>query len=232
MAAETSGRGLGNPLRWDALRRSGFPTLSENSGPTAPSRRYLLEFLPHPAALFDCAAAAMLVDANTLFQDAFKGRQPILTLADFESLFESPPGLTHLLNGPETREARLRKPEQTRIVRDGRGRCFLLSYRFVRGPVVQDGLLLMTHEVTAMLEQLAPPANTSPHDRGERSLLAALTGREREVLNLIVEGKLNKTIADILGISIKTVELHRSRVMRKMGARNAAELVRLTLNAA
>jgi two-component system response regulator FixJ len=59
--------------------------------------------------------------------------------------------------------------------------------------------------------------------------LARLTGRERQVLDLVVQGKLNKTIADILGISIKTVELHRSNMMQKMGARSIAELMRRVL---
>lgn len=55
--------------------------------------------------------------------------------------------------------------------------------------------------------------------------LADLTQREREVLDLIIAGKLNKQIADLLGISIKTVEVHRARVMEKMGASSLAELV-------
>ena len=59
--------------------------------------------------------------------------------------------------------------------------------------------------------------------------LESLTQREREVLNLIVAGKLNKQIADDLSISIKTVEVHRSRVMEKMGANSVAELVQLVL---
>lgn len=57
----------------------------------------------------------------------------------------------------------------------------------------------------------------------------SLTQRENEVLALVVGGKLNKQIADELGISIKTVEVHRSRVMQKMGANSVAELVQLTL---
>ena len=61
--------------------------------------------------------------------------------------------------------------------------------------------------------------------------LDSLTQREREVLGLIVGGKLNKQIADDLGISIKTVEVHRSRVMYKMGAESVAELVQLVLKA-
>jgi len=56
-----------------------------------------------------------------------------------------------------------------------------------------------------------------------------LTQREREVLDLIILGKLNKQIADVLGISIKTVEVHRARVMEKMGAHSLAELVQHVL---
>ncbi|MCB1939510.1 MAG: response regulator transcription factor [Rhodocyclaceae bacterium] len=55
--------------------------------------------------------------------------------------------------------------------------------------------------------------------------LEHLTQREMEVLELIIAGRLNKQIADDLGISIKTVEVHRARVMEKMEARSLAELV-------
>ncbi len=55
--------------------------------------------------------------------------------------------------------------------------------------------------------------------------LGLLTAREREVLDLIVAGRLNKQIADDLDISIKTVEVHRARVMEKMAAGSLAELV-------
>ena len=59
-----------------------------------------------------------------------------------------------------------------------------------------------------------------------RQRLELLTQREREVLNLVVAGKLNKQIADTLAISMKTVEAHRARVMDKMGVESLADLVR------
>ncbi|MEP7084041.1 MAG: response regulator [Betaproteobacteria bacterium] len=59
--------------------------------------------------------------------------------------------------------------------------------------------------------------------------LASLTPREREVMERIVIGRLSKTIADELGISIKTVEFHRANIMQKIGVRSVAELVQLTL---
>ncbi|MBU6272108.1 MAG: response regulator [Betaproteobacteria bacterium] len=65
-----------------------------------------------------------------------------------------------------------------------------------------------------------------PAAQAHRARLASLTPRERQVLDLVIAGLLNKTIGDRLGISIKTVELHRSRVMQKMGARSFAELMR------
>lgn len=54
--------------------------------------------------------------------------------------------------------------------------------------------------------------------------LRQLTEREREVMALILEGKLNKQIAEALDISIKTVEVHRARVLDKMGVKSAVEL--------
>lgn len=60
-------------------------------------------------------------------------------------------------------------------------------------------------------------------------LLAKLSPRERQVLDLVVASKPNKVIADILGISIKTVELHRSNMMNKLGVRSLPELMKVAL---
>jgi len=60
--------------------------------------------------------------------------------------------------------------------------------------------------------------------------LEKLTQREREVMQLVVTGKLNKQIADSLDISMKTVEAHRARVMEKMGVRTLAELVKAVMS--
>lgn len=56
---------------------------------------------------------------------------------------------------------------------------------------------------------------------------ATLSPREMEVLQLILEGQLNKQIADRLSISMRTVEVHRARVLQKMGARGTVELAQL-----
>ena len=59
--------------------------------------------------------------------------------------------------------------------------------------------------------------------------LATLTQREREVLALVVAGKMHREIAEGLDISIKTVEAHRARIMEKLGVGSVAELVQVTL---
>ena len=57
----------------------------------------------------------------------------------------------------------------------------------------------------------------------------ALTPREREVMALVVDGKANKVVAIDLGLSERTVEIHRANVMEKMGARSVAHLVKMQL---
>jgi FixJ family two-component response regulator len=61
-----------------------------------------------------------------------------------------------------------------------------------------------------------------------RARLSTLTPREREVLDYVVAGKLNKQIAGDIGTVEQTVKVHRARVMQKMRVRSVAELVRLT----
>jgi DNA-binding NarL/FixJ family response regulator len=67
--------------------------------------------------------------------------------------------------------------------------------------------------------------------RGERVRTSALTPREDEVLKLIAEGSSSKEIADILTISIKTVERHRANILQKLGMRDRTELTRYAIRA-
>jgi FixJ family two-component response regulator len=62
-----------------------------------------------------------------------------------------------------------------------------------------------------------------------RARFDSLTPREREVLELVTQGKANKVMAGDLGVSQRTVEIHRARVMEKMEARSLAELVRMMM---
>jgi two-component system response regulator FixJ len=61
---------------------------------------------------------------------------------------------------------------------------------------------------------------------GIKKRLGSLTPRERQVMDLVVAGKANKNIARDLGVSQRTVEIHRARVMEKMGVRSVSMLVR------
>jgi RNA polymerase sigma factor (sigma-70 family) len=63
-----------------------------------------------------------------------------------------------------------------------------------------------------------------------KSHLESLTPREREVLDLMTQGKQNKVVGQELGVSPRTIEIHRARVMEKMGAHSVAELVRMMLD--
>ena len=62
-----------------------------------------------------------------------------------------------------------------------------------------------------------------------RARVASLTPREREVLDLLAAGKANKTMAQDLGLSPRTVEIHRTHVMEKMAAKSVAQLVRMVM---
>ncbi|MFZ7095278.1 response regulator transcription factor [Luteimonas dalianensis] len=76
-------------------------------------------------------------------------------------------------------------------------------------------------------------ALANARNRGDGAINSAalerLSPRERQVLDLVVASKPNKIIADILGISIKTVELHRSNMMNKLGVRSLPELMKVAL---
>ena len=86
----------------------------------------------------------------------------------------------------------------------------------------------------ALLAAVAQALSKSAHDHAVQCeidsinhRLGALTPREHEVLGLVVTGMLNKTIADTLGTTEKTIKVHRGRVMEKMGVRSLAELVHI-----
>lgn len=88
----------------------------------------------------------------------------------------------------------------------------------------------MVNVVRAVLEVLR--RSSPPHDGRRFSYehgVSRLTPRERQVLQLISSGQSNKEAGRALGISPRTVEVHRSRLMEKLGVRNTAELMRIVL---
>lgn len=99
---------------------------------------------------------------------------------------------------------------------------------FLEKPV-DDKLLLERIHTALRLDQQKRRRAHQLRDLRER--LATLTAREREVKDHVVAGKPNKQIAQELGIAEKTVEVHRKRVMHKLGVHSAVELVRLIIEA-
>jgi two-component system response regulator DctR len=98
------------------------------------------------------------------------------------------------------------------------------AFDFVEKPFSDNALV-------DRIEQALEASRGSLEGQRERDkvahALAELTEREREVMRLVIDGKPNKLVADALGISVRTVEVHRARVFDKMKVRSAVELANL-----
>ena len=110
-------------------------------------------------------------------------------------------------------------PIAVQAMRDG-------AFDFLQKPFDEERLL---ESLDAALAADAAMQEEHVMDAEAARLYDSLTEREREVLDLVVTGKPNKVIAFDLGVSQRTVEIHRSRVMKKMRARSLADLVKLHL---
>jgi len=77
------------------------------------------------------------------------------------------------------------------------------------------------------VDQALAASRAAAEADGVRMRLATLSAREREVLDLILAGKMNKVVADELGISMRTVEVHRAHIFDKMQVKTAVELAGL-----
>ena len=99
---------------------------------------------------------------------------------------------------------------------------------FIRKPFREQDLLDRINEALDL------DAGKRKNVLGRQQLLekiAALSEREREVFDHVAAGQMNKAIAQDLGISERTVEVHRSQVMKKLGVRTLAQLVRIKIEA-
>jgi len=97
---------------------------------------------------------------------------------------------------------------------------------FIQKPFNEDELVDV---VARMLEAAQTAFDQSQQAASRDALMAKLTGRESQVLERIVAGRLNKQIADDLNISIKTVEAHRANIMEKLNANTVADLLKVAL---
>jgi FixJ family two-component response regulator len=97
---------------------------------------------------------------------------------------------------------------------------------FIQKPFKEDDLVSL---VERMLDSARESFSDYQNAANRDALLSKLTGRESQVLERIVAGRLNKQIADDLGISIKTVEAHRANIMEKLNANTVADLLKIAL---
>jgi two-component system, LuxR family, response regulator FixJ len=100
------------------------------------------------------------------------------------------------------------------------------AFDFLQKPFRDQELL---DRINAALKQDAQNRESVDRLADLRQRAESLTPREREVMALVVDGKANKVVAIDLGLSERTVEIHRANVMEKMGARSVAHLVRMHL---
>ena len=183
------------------------------------SRRLLSE--GHPSAeAFEAMLAQRLDDGGAVWPTApscllLDVRMPGMSgLALFDRLVER--GLTRLL--PViflTGHADV--PTAVATVKRG-------AFDFVEKPFSDNALV---DRVEQALQASAAALAGRDAARAIQRALAELTEREREVMELVVEGRPNKLIADALDISVRTVEVHRARLFEKMNVKSAVELANL-----
>ncbi|MGA0381308.1 MAG: response regulator transcription factor [Arenicellales bacterium] len=109
-------------------------------------------------------------------------------------------------------------PMATQAMREG-------AFDLIEKPYSDDALLERIH---AAVEKHRDQLDQVEHHSNAFSLWTTLTQRETEILEYVFNGKTNRETADELNISIKTVELHRANLMKKLGAGGTADLVRIT----
>ncbi len=98
------------------------------------------------------------------------------------------------------------------------------AFDFVEKPVDWDEMIRLIDEAVAQYRQ----ANAQDSERaGIEERMARLSGREREILDAVLDGKHNREIAAALGLSVRTVEVYKARMMEKMRVSRLAELIRL-----
>lgn len=101
------------------------------------------------------------------------------------------------------------------------------AFDFVEKPCNENELVNRVIEALQLDESRRASASSAD---SVNARLATLTSRERQVMELVLAGKFNKVIADTLQISMRTVEVHRSKLFEKMGIKTAVDLAQLLRN--
>ena len=168
---------------------------------------------------------AVAFDSAQSFLDAFDAQQSGCLILDIRL-----PGMSGIELQLRLKEKKALLPV---IVITGHGDVSLAvkamkggAVDFLQKPFHEQELLDRVHQVLA--EDRSRRRDLDER-QAIRSRLATLTPREREVMELIVEGQANKNVAAALGVSQRTVEIHRARVMEKAEATSLAHLVRMVL---
>ncbi len=184
-------------------------------------------------------ALAFLLRSRGLDVRAFDGGPALLEALDRETPLNGPPRGVFLL------DVRMEPMTGTRLHDELLARQLKNPVLFLSGhgdiPMVVEALkkgafdfLEKPYSDNALVDRLeqalavARAMHAEGAETAERSArLASLTEREREVMQRVAAGKLNKVIADELHVSVRTVEVHRARVFAKLGVRSAAEVATL-----
>jgi FixJ family two-component response regulator len=161
------------------------------------------------------------------FLELYRPAQPGCVIADAHLPGMSAPALQ--------RELKIRGATIPVIFLSGRGDIGMAveamkcgAFNFLDAPCRDQDLL---RRVESALAADAADRLAAAERRRIAGSFESLTPRERDVLGLIVSGRPNRVMAADLGVATRTIEIHRSRVMEKMGAGSLAELVRMTVKA-
>jgi FixJ family two-component response regulator len=157
------------------------------------------------------------------FRDVFDPEQPGCLVLDVRMAHMSGPALQEALNAMSARipivfiSGHSDIPVAINTIKAG-------AVDFVQKPYREQQLLDSINE--ALRRDAAARQATNVHD-GLAERIATLTEREREVVDHVVKGLSSKAIAKALSISYRTVELHRSHILNKLGVHSVAELIHL-----
>lgn len=106
------------------------------------------------------------------------------------------------------------------------GASYVIQKPFDERDLLATVMMVIAEFYAPAMKQKRPPRCSESTHMAKR--LESLSGRQLEILKHVYAGELNRTIAKRLGISVKTVELHRARMMQKMQAESLIELIKMT----